>query len=62
MKRLAILLILTLAAIVPSGCSWDLEHSGSQRVTVDPFNTAGRGMFYPTSNHRSWDGEPMDYR
>ena len=60
MKRLVILLILTLVAIGPSGCH--LERSGSQRVTVDPFNTDGRGMFYPTSNHRSWDGEPMDYR
>ena len=60
MKRLAILLILTLVAIVPQGCN--LEHSGSQRVTVNPFNTDGRGMLYPTSNHRSREGEPTDYR
>ena len=60
MKRLAILLILTLVAVVPSGCTF--ERSGSQTVTFSPFRTDGKGPFYPASNHRSWNGEPMDYR
>jgi hypothetical protein len=64
MKRFTRLLILTLVATLPFLLACDIERSGSQRVTVNPFNFNNdkQGMVYPTNNHRSWEGEPMDYR
>ncbi len=62
MKRLTRLLTLVLVATLPFLWACDIERSGSQRVTVNPFNSNERGMFYPTNNHRSWEGEPMDFR
>ena len=64
MKRLTRLLMLALVAALPSLCGCDIERSGSQRVTFNPFNFKNdkQGMFYPSNNHRSWNGKPMDYR
>ncbi len=64
MRRFTWLLMLALVATLPSLCGCDIERSGSQRVTVNPFNFKSdkQGMVYPTNNHRSWEGEPMDFR